>query len=252
MILTIINMADLIIEQKDFDFILSRIGYPFVQESDLEINFEQIKDFCIMPALLEYFKWFPILVDYNARISGSINIPFPDEMTYSATNIRINTGRNGQSYTANPLINSSFIRPAQSGVGGGIYGKNLTYGLENVYHTERIAGQSSIDMYKSSKFTIDEQKRAVVGFTNVSGTMEIVWCKYSNDFNAVPFMQKKNVEDLASAYLLEYFGHLRLQSEQPDLPVSFDGTIFVERAEKLRDKVIMTWEEFPKICIIRK
>lgn len=243
---------DLIINDKDFNFILSRIGYPFVNESDLEINFNEIKDFCVLPALLEFFKWFPILHEDLFTVSGSFDLPFPDEQTYSATNIRLNTGRNGQSYTSNPLINSTFVRPANSGIGGGLYGKNLTYDLEQVYHIERLTGQSSIDMYKAEKCTVDEQLRKVVGFTNVSGKLQIVWCKYSNNFNDVPFKRKKEVQDLASAYLLRYFGELRLQGEAPDLPVQFDGQMFVDRAEKIEDKVIETWESFPKIVILRK
>jgi hypothetical protein len=245
-------MANLIIAQQDFDFIMSRMGYPFVKETDLEIDFESIKDFCVMPAMLEYYKFFPMLTEALFTVSGSFAIPFPDETTYSATNIRLNTGRNGQSYTANPLINSTFVRPSTSGTGGGVYGKNLTYGLETVYHIERLEGQSSIDMYKAEKCIVDENIRQVVGFSNVSGKLQINWCKYSTDFNQIPFKRKKEVQDLASAFVLEYFGNLRLQGEMPELPVQFDGQMLIDRADKLKEKVITAWEEFPKICILRK
>lgn len=244
-------MSNLVINEQDLQFILSRIGYPFVTEDLLEINFEQVKDVCILPALHDYFKWFPIKSQVTYSASGTYSIDFPDDFTYSAIDVRINTGRNGQSATTNPLINSTFIRQTSSR-GSGMYGTRYDYGFDRSYYIERLEGQSSIDMYKSTKFNVNYTDRVVEGFTNVSGTLQVTWAKYSNDFNNVPFQRKREVSDLASAYLLRFFGELRLQGEMVDLPIAFDGQAFIDRAEELETKVIESWENFTKAVVIRK
>jgi hypothetical protein len=244
-------MANLIITDSDFNFILTRIGYPFISEDDLEISFDQIKEYCILPALHEYYKWFPLQQTNTYSVSGSFSIDFPDVNTFSAKDVRINTARNGQSYTGNPLINSTFIRSLGSFGGSRIYGQPYDYGMDQVYHYERIEGQSSIDKYKAFKVYVNESDRVVEGFSNITGTLQVIWAQYDNNFSSVPFQRKKDVQKLAQAYVLRFFGELRLQGEMNEMPVAFDGQNFVDRADDIEEQVITRWEEFTKVVMIR-
>jgi hypothetical protein len=245
------DKSNLIISDSDFNFIISRIGYPFVKEEDLEINFNQFKDICILPALQEYYRFFPLVQESVYSVTGSFNIPFPTDGTYGVLDARLSTSRNGTSQTSNPLINSTFIRTS-SGFTGGVYGTRYDYELNRVYHLERFTGQSEVAMYSALKINVNHNNRTLEGFSNIYGKMLVKWASLSSDFNDIDFRRKREVQDLASAYILKYLGELRIQGEMSDLPVAFNGATFIDRGEKLEDKTIEKWQSFTKPVIIRK
>ena len=48
-----------------FNQIITCIGYPLItvndQESDIEMDKNSLIEYCVGPALVEYYKWFPII-----------------------------------------------------------------------------------------------------------------------------------------------------------------------------------------------
>ena len=77
------------IPEPIFGQMLTVLGYPFITVApdsaenvkgfDLELTSKQIKDFIIEPALLEYYRWFPIELTTTQSVSSNFEIQFPNE-----------------------------------------------------------------------------------------------------------------------------------------------------------------------------
>lgn len=241
---------NLIIQDDTFKQIMTCMGGSFLQDGDLEISYQDIKDTLIIQALQEYFKWYPIETVYNQDISGTFEIAFPTDQTFSVTDCRINTSRLGYGPYGNALVDERFIR-STGNFGQAMYGTQNDYGFTRAKIINKFEKQSFLESNKAFRWKVIENQRKVVGFSNVVGTLSITWASWSNDWQNISFSQQRDVIKLAQSYILRFFGDLRNQDSIDGAPIQLNGDKLVERADKLEDEVMEKWKNRTTTISIR-
>ena len=234
-----------------FTQIMKVMGAPFVEERDLEISFEQVKTLLIQPALLEYYRWFPIETEQVVSVSGGFSIPFPDPSVFSVKDARLTTNLMNYGPTGNALVDERFIQSGGGLYGRGMYGTRNDYGMATARITRRAEMQTLIDRNKTFKWSVKENQKKLTGFSNVAGTMSITWASYSENWDFVAFSQQNDVIKLCQSYILEYFADLRSQQSVPDAPVELNVDKMQEKAETLKTDVYDKWKNFTTPIIQR-
>lgn len=234
-----------------FSQIMTCMGYPFIKEDELELDFGQIKEMLISAAMMEYYRWFPVEEVTTLSISGQFEVPFPDAFTFSAKDCRMTTNLMNYGPTGNALVDERFIQSSGGIYGRGMYGTRNSYGFDTARISRRVEMQSFIDKAKTFDWHVIENQRKITGFSNVAGTMKITWAKWSEDWQYVAFSQQKDVIKLCKAEILKYFGNLRKQDSVPDAPVELNGDILLEQASKLEEEVYEKWQNFTTPIITR-
>ena len=241
----------LVITDEIFKEILTEVGIPILDVTDLELTKNQIKNLLIWPAVREFFKWFPLQSITDHNVSTSFSIDFPTSETYTVVDARLNVGGyQGVGITGNPLLNEFFIRRSYGGYYGGVYGTRNNYGFYTARLAERTLSESVINYDKAFNIRIDEANSKVLGYTNVAGKLFITWGEYSEDFSNVHYTHIDEVIKLARVNILRYLGMLRNQ-DASDLPNELDGDDFISRADKLEDEIITGWKKHSKVIILR-
>jgi len=223
------------ISEQDYKQIISELGYPVVSEEDLEFSRSDIQDLFIYPAMREYFTWFPKEKETSVSITGSFEIPFPDENTYGIVDSRLNTTASGSGTTTSPFMNE-LIFNACTRSGAGLYGTQNDYDMTQANYLERAERRAVNDYSKSYKISVDNSEKKVYGYTNIAGELVITWAKFSENFDDIPYRRKSEVIDLAKSKVLKGFAMLRGQMNT-DIGIEFDTAVFEDRARDLEEKV---------------
>jgi len=239
----------IIIQESEYKEIISEIGYPVVTEEDLEFTRADIQDLFIYPAMREYFTWFPKEKEVSYSITNTFEFPFPDEYTYGIIDSRLNTTAAGSDVTASPFVNE-LVFNARTNSGYGAYGTKNDYGLVQANYMERAERRAVNDYSKSYKISVDSGERIVKGFTNILGELVIVWAKFSDNFDDIPYRRKSEVIDLAKSKVLKGFAMLRGQMNT-DIGIEFDVGAFENKAEDLETKTLDKWKSMTKVAVIR-
>ena len=244
-------MSEITIPNNIYYRILTEAGFPIITVTDLSLTEDQVKDYFIYPAMQEYFRWFPLVLEEQHTIGAStFSYDFPRTTTFGITDARIVTSRfTGVVPTDNPLINAENIAVG-SGMYSGSYGTRYNYGFQETRITKDMERQSVIDYRKAFRIRVNPNNRTLTGYSNITGKLSISWADYSDDWTDIAFTREEEVIKLASSNLLSYLGMLRNQ-DTSDLPTSLNGDDFTSRADKLKEDITGRWREFTKIVIIR-
>lgn len=243
-----------------FTQILTCMGAPFVTYApigdnpegyDLELTRPQIEQFIIKQVFQDYFRWFPIETYSLQSVSGPFEIPFPEEHVFFAKDVRMTTNLMMYGPTGNALVDERFIQTTGGLYGRGMYGTRNDYGMATAQISRRVEMQSFIDKNKAFKWRVKENLRKIDGFSNVAGTLEVTWASWSDSWDYVAFSQQQDVIKLCQGRILEYFGNLRSMDSVPDAPVDLDGSVLVERGNKLVEDVYSKWRTFSVPIIMR-
>jgi hypothetical protein len=254
-------MATIQIPDETFNQIMSVMGAPFitiappgadVRDYDLELDSDQIKDIIIKLALRDYYRWFPIESYTKMSVSGPFEVPFPDANVFSAKDVRMTSSTMVFGPTGNTLVDERFIQQTFGSYGGGgIYGTRNDYGMVSSRIMKKFEMQSFIDRNKTFKWRILENQRKISGFSNVAGTMEIVWASYSDSWDYVAFNQQKDLIQLCQGEVLKYFGNLRSFDNIPDAPIELNFQTLIDNGKELIDKVYEKWSSFTVPIVMR-
>jgi hypothetical protein len=247
-----INMYDVNIPDEFFYQIVKCIGYPLLtineEESDIEYTMQEIKQLAVAPAVIEYYKWFPIMVEQEEFINGEFSIDYPDEYTIGVLHVSDNTNLYKTSFmpTMNPFINAAyFYMNAPSKYG------NSNYGTSNALMDERLARQSLVDLNKAFKVYHDKHNKKIIGFCNMNSRLYIQFAKYSPNFIDIPYIKIPEVIKLAQSYLLEGLGTLR-KMQKTDLPNSFDADFMLDKAKEYKEDVVDNkWKKYSKTVVMK-
>lgn len=236
------------ISDKEYFEIISELGYPAVQEGDLEFTREQIEDNFIFPALREFFVWFPKTEVQSVHVSSEFSIDFPDEYTYGVADARINSAVTGDGRIGSPFIDSMYFQQTRSGMR--MYGTPYDYGVTEAKFLERAYSKAAMNNMRVKRMDVDAVNKKFNGFTNINGELIVTWAKYSDNFDDVPFTRKTDVIELAKSKVLRGFALLRSQLDS-DIGVALNTSEFMSRASDLEDKVMNRWKAISKVTIIR-
>lgn len=243
-------MATITVPDNIYQRILTCIGYPIVQESDMGLTEDQILDLLILPPLKNvYYKWFPVLERKDYDTAAQFEVDFPDEQTFDVIDIRLVwQGVGGVGKTGNPLLDQLNIKV--KGQSRNKWDTGNDYGYTQVYYTEQAYSRARIQNVKALKQWIDYENRKVKGHTNATGKISITWAKWSNNWSGVRFKFEEDVIKLCQSYILQYFGNL-LNQGTGDLPTELNGDQMIDRAETLYDEVMEKFKQYSKIVILR-
>ena len=236
------------ISEDDFHEILSIIGYPLINISDLEYSEEDIKKLFILPALREYYKWFPIEDDQIYSVSGQFELDFPDDYTFGAVDIRLVTQPLGATKVSNPFFNELFYHRSSSS--RGYYGTRNNYGMTETRFIRRMERQSFINNGKTFRVKVDRSKRKVIGYTTMMGNVSVSWAKFSPVYDEVNYSFIDDVKKLSQANLLEGLVMIRGQ-QASNLDVEFNVDLFEKKAEDLKEEVLTRFKEHTKVVLLR-
>lgn len=219
--------------------IAAALGDPIISVSnDLLVNENMVNDLFITPALQMYFTYWPIKLKREYPISGSYDIPFPDDRVFGVTMARVTTAESCLSYGKSPFVNEMILHQVSGGGGYGRtpYGRDpyITTGIAIKEQTERM---SYISLRKAGNSNIDTAGKRLWGFSSISGKLIVDWALWSKDFNDVRFEHVEDVIKVCQMYALEYVGSLRSQSD-PNTGVTADGSSFLDKADKIKEEIV--------------
>ena len=251
-------MATITINKADLNRIRSKAGFPLADE--LILNAEEIKDYCIKPALEEYFRWFPKQATYTSDVDGTFAIDFPDTYTFGVVDARLSSSQNqiGTSVTGNRLLDiyvlSSYKNQSMGSAYGGSWGTKYNFGgMNRAREMSKQLRNMELAQKDNAKVRVTVEDRQVKGYTGYTSRLTIIWAKYSYDFDTdVKFERKEEVIELAQSYLLYNLADTVGLMVNTDLPIEIDASELKSEAEKLRENVITKWEEFPRIYVVPK
>lgn len=227
------------------------VAYPKVDE--LILSDDEIKEYAIYPAMMQYFTKFPLKVYQESSIAQQAIISFPDDYTYGVLDCRIvdvgmMSGQGGSFWD----IVANQMMGGQYGNGTGAYGiKNYNpSGALQMRTLQRQALKSQMNSMITLKYFVDQKEKTVTAYTNGSGKLNITWAKWSNYFDDVIFERRLEVVQLAQSYLLTYLADLTSIVTDSALDISVNADSLRTRAQELYSSVIDTWKEFPDIILV--
>ena len=258
------NKNEIIVSELDMKNILAETGVPFLRYEELEYSIDQVKEICVYPALQEYYTWFPRIKEQAYGHVGAghqFRVEYPENAFFCIAYYTLGqTGLSAGSSNAFSYImeNSGFYGTGIGGGGsrfaGGVSYHKQTPGytgaggmqVRNVY--EAMAARQGIVNKGRIEHIInefgDDGKQYACGFTTVGGALNFKWFLFDRDFNHIPFYDQTKVRQLCTAYALRNLGMLRALVKT-DVPGNLDFSIYLNRADKLEDKIIKSWEESP-------
>ena len=252
-----VNYDPITISDEELNMIMIELGVPFVRWDELEFTREQVLNYMIKPAMLDYFRFFPILrTESYPLYNRSFTIPIPNWATM-VVRANVNQGYPLNDSPANPLLRhfdevlmsissrGSFANPSLNPRMPQKFNNLQGY---STFILEKAVRQGVVNYASRVRFRVENNN--VVGFATKSGLLQIEWGSISNVWDDIPFNRKAEARDLARAYILQYFGQLRSQVRPGELG-TIDYQNFMSRATELKTKIITLWESFPKAAIVR-
>lgn len=248
----------MIIQINDFflGLIKSVLAYPAVPE-ELHLEDDEIKQFCLFPALELYYNKFPI-IEYTDENQASVEqkIPFPDDMTYGVRHASV-TGKSA--YGRKQGSSSDFwqvVRFNRQFIGSRkfIQGRNGRFfnpeGLRYNYIMEQNMVDSLINQGETFRYVVDYQNRQLLTFSSIVARITVAWAKRSNDFSHVKETQRMNVIKLAQAYLLRHLAYLGSMMVDSTSEKQINVDALQSNADRLESSVIELWDSIPDVIAL--
>lgn len=250
--------SKVIIDEDELNLILVDLGVPFIKIDELEYSREEILNNMILPALKEYYRWFPIttrMVYPMSQTFFDIDIP---EWAVSCVSAYVNPIFLSNATASNPF--TYFNELAYGGFPGSMSpipninsrqrrGFPDTTAMSTLV-LERAVRQSVVNYGKRQRVAVHWQQGKVTGYANTVGTLEITWGSYSNQWQDIPFNRQPIVRKLARAYTLKAFGMLRSQANS-DIPGTVNYEDFKVEGQRLEDEVMQWFSDTTKGTLVR-
>lgn len=245
--------GDVIISTSWMEQIKKVLAYPDVD--NVLLSDEQIKQFCIYPAMIKYFTKFPIREYYEGQITGTIEIDFPDDNVFGVLDCRlVNRGLTTQS-SSNffDIVRFQTISGNFQGFGVGAYGIK-GYNPSNFHqrNLEQMNVARSVEkQYSTIKYRVEESEKKIYVHTTIAGVLNITWAKYSLNFDHVNLNKQFDVIKLCQANLLEHLADTTNIYSDSSNELVINTSDLKSRAEELRESVLEKWNQYPDIIVLQ-
>jgi hypothetical protein len=246
-------MSTVIIDSQWLGLIKSVLAFPSVD--NLLLSDDQIKDYAVFPSLQKYFNKFPIVVEQTQSIVSETFIPFPDDYTFGIVDARTvdvgligGVGGSFWDVVAFQSYNNSYIASKTSGA----YGKKgyNPSGLVYQRDVQRQTLKSQQNQYVTIKSRVDYPNRQVIAYSSITGTLNISWAKYSDDFDDVQYEYKMDVVKLAQAELMLHLANSSAILVDSNLEVSINIDHLKQSATDMFNEVKERWDAIPTILLL--
>ena len=248
------------VSDQELEIILTAVGVPFINLNELEFTRNQIINDFIWPAVLEYYKYFPItsLGKYPLADTNFV-IPMPAYPVFSVLHAQVVPGYPIQNTSGNPVLRyfdetlmsisprGAFSTPNLNSSRRQGYVDTQSY---STFILEKAARQGIINYSTRRRVNVQVQAGYIKGYTTQRGVLEITFGAYSQNWNDILLNRIAEVRDLARANILRGLGTLRslVPTGQPG---SLDYQIFLARADRLEDRVKEIWSNSVVAPLIR-
>lgn len=237
------------IDDLYFNQVKSVLAYPMVD--NVVLDDDHIKELALFPAMMQYFRKFPLEDYLEQSITGQVIIDFPDEFTYGVLDARVVNKGAGSSPAETSILqilassNLSISRQNSYGIKG--YNPN---GLFQAQHSQRLYRNSLAKESTTIKTKVDPQRKRVICYSNISGVLNITWAKYSFDFDNILFQHKQDVVKLSQANLLYHLADVSDIIDDSNLEVTINSDALKSRADALREEVMGIWDEYQDVIVL--
>lgn len=243
---------EIIISERDLNYIYSFIGAPFVEKDEIEFDLDAVKEYVILPCLWKYFTFFPIINKQSISVSGTLlKVPYPTPTTYGVAGVQVtkygNTLPNNIGFGAN-VFNRNALMGNNTNRGYGTR-YEISSRMSDAF-TSRFTSDGFGNMFQVKHFRDIQDKREIEVFSNVPGIIEITFCEYSYNVSDIPFQRKHDFLEYCGSKLLLKIKDVR-DMIVADFPVEFDLSDMASRAEDTIEKIEEKWNESSNAIVIR-
>lgn len=253
----LLTNADIIIDDTTYYQIMQVVGQPFIKDSELEYNRQAILKLTVEPALRTYFKYFPLFEEAQYSISGNYDIKYP-EMAYRAIGWVTQAGissnisplaalgsraiiQGGVRSVTNQWTNIQYSKPVPGWTGRGESGNSISEMSQTYPLINTLRNMSKRE--KLSKIKKDDGLHAI-GYTTVGGTLNVVWFKWSRDWDDTDFEDYDELLRLCQANVKINIGTIR-SLLKTDNNIPFDATTMKTEGKTEYDSIIKDWKDSP-------
>lgn len=260
----LLDNKEIIIDDDTYYQIMQVIGQPFIKSRELEYNRQAILKLAIEPALREYYTYFPLIQEQviPSRAGGDYCIKYPTEPypAYKAIAWVTSPGLAKNSFNGlSPLAAlgtevSMYTRSAQ--------GSRFAQGLRYNKPVPGFTGESGGSAYKEMATawplanTLKNMNRReklskvhkedgtyAIGYSTLSGYLNIRWLCWSRNFDDVEFEDWPKVIQLCQAHVKFSIGAIRdLLNTDSNIP--FRGGIQKEGHDEMK-AILDEWAASP-------
>lgn len=249
---------ELTISQNSLEYIYSIFGFPAIDLEDIGIlDEESIKRFVIVPALRQYYKYFPMetkqtVVAGAGGIQGTLDFPSPN--VFGVTNVQLAKGQDSYMYSGSAGEDGSGIffrsRTISKNSAGSGMGSRYDYGSKSIQATKQASLDAESNIYNMFFWDIDWNNKQLNYRTVLSGKIEITWALWNSDFDSVRFEHYDQLIKLCQGQLLMYWSRL-LNKVDPETPTAFDVDSLRDEGQELIEEVTESWKNTMKPVLIR-
>lgn len=242
------------IDLKWLNQIRKVLAFPEVDE--ILLTPEQVKEYCVMPALTRYFTKFPIRIKQQISVAEAGFVNFPD---YSA-DLREVIGVTDLRFVNkdNPSGNSSFweiYRYQQMGGRGirgmGGYGTRFDFGggvAATIAQKQKYDSFQNLNTYNAEMLW---HERQIKYYSEVPAALVIEWALLSLNFDDVRPQRRLQVIQLAQAELLWHLARTTGIIEDSNLDQKVMAGDLRSEAERLHKEVMEDWNEEPDPSMVK-
>ena len=247
--------SEIIIDDKWMNQIKKVVTFPF-SSKEILLTDEQIKEYCVWPALEMYFNKFPkrYIQELGVSVNSESAIPFPTDTTYGVIDARV-VGKgmllgNAASFWDTAAFTNLMGRTNR---GSGMYG-SLGYspnGLKQSVLNQRWEVGSLSNMMTTT-IRVEEDERILYVSCSASGKLDVTWALRSDDFDDVKQVYKWDVVSLAQSYYLSAIADSAgmIQNNMLEISINIDG--LKAKAQDLLEKVTAKFQAIPDIVVVRQ
>lgn len=242
-----------IIHERYLNQVKKVLAFPSVDT--LLLSNEQIKEYAVWPAMQRYFRKFPIITEATQSINGEAYINFPNAYTFGVVDARIvdiglvgGVGGSFWDVLAFQSYNNSYIASKTSGA----YGKKgyNPSGLIYQRDVQRQTLKSQQNMYTTLKTRVDYSNRRLIAYSSITGTLNIAWASYSNDFSDVKYEYLDDVIKLSQAELMLHLANTSAILTDSALEVSINIDYLNSNAKEIISEITEKWNQIGEIILL--
>jgi hypothetical protein len=232
--------------------IKTALGYP-TESGDFLLTDTQIKDYCVEPALRQYFSKFPKIVQTEQEIAFSeeLIVNYYNSNTFGVVDARI-THQAGLGTTGgfNSFVYLASYNEKISKKNFGRVGYNPN-SLSQASETAQQVLQSKSGLDKAVRIRIDHVNRQLSAFSNRGGKLLISWALYSDNFADVKYNYIQDVIELSQGHLLIHASRTLGIFQNTNIPVSINADFLNSEGDKLITKITEKWNEIGGVLLMK-
>jgi hypothetical protein len=247
--------SNIIIDDTWMNQIKKVVTFPF-SSKEILLTDQQIKEYCVFPALEKYFNKFPkrLIQELGVSVNSEAVIPFPNAYVYGVVDARV-VGKgmllgNAASFWDMIAFNNLMGRTNR---GSGMYGA-LGYspnGLKQSVMNQRWEIGSLSNMMTTT-IRVEEDERILYVSCSSSGKLDVTWALRSDNFSDVKQVYRWDVIALAQSYYLSAIADSAGMLQNSMLEISINVDALKTKASDLLEKVETKWTAIPDILVIRQ